>query len=350
MARPMVVLADPDAAYIAALELRFLEELGEAIDLSVITDKSYFDEFMMEPHDIEALLVDEEWYTGDLSIQHIEKLFVLVEDQDRDRTSIMTAEYTFKFTGINMIYGKVTSACPRLRLEASSSSECRVVLFFSPVGGSGCTTAALGVASALQDAFKRVLFVDAEYVQSFKCYMKNGKTAPTSMVRDMAKLSGDTYGNVSEYIESEGFDYLPPLRAGLTSYGVEFDFFYRFVESARDSGEYDYVIVDADSVFNDEKTELIGLADRVVSMVTQDAASQFKTMKLIDNLDATASDKFHFICSKYEEGRPNAFDEQPAGASIELDGFFSLREDVPDMNVGQLGALEDVKRIARAVG
>ena len=45
MKKPVVVLADTDIKIITPLELRFLEEYDDKIDLQVITDREYFDEY-----------------------------------------------------------------------------------------------------------------------------------------------------------------------------------------------------------------------------------------------------------------------------------------------------------------
>ena len=45
MKKPVVVLADTDIKIITTLELRFLEEYDDKIDLQVITDREYFDEY-----------------------------------------------------------------------------------------------------------------------------------------------------------------------------------------------------------------------------------------------------------------------------------------------------------------
>lgn len=49
MKKPVVVLADTDVKIIAPIEIKFLEEYDDKIDLQVITDKEYFDEYFSSP-------------------------------------------------------------------------------------------------------------------------------------------------------------------------------------------------------------------------------------------------------------------------------------------------------------
>ena len=49
MARPRIIIADTDVNYILSLQLKFVEEFFEKIDLEIITDRNYF-ENMFESH------------------------------------------------------------------------------------------------------------------------------------------------------------------------------------------------------------------------------------------------------------------------------------------------------------
>ena len=127
------------------MELKFLEELGDRADLEVITDEAYLGSYLSSPHDIEALLISESWFDERVALQNVATLLVLTEDRDTERTSNLAADYTFKYTSLNLIFNKVVSSCPRLR-DDEASGEAKVLLFYSPVGGAGTTTAAMAVA------------------------------------------------------------------------------------------------------------------------------------------------------------------------------------------------------------
>ena len=43
MARPRIIIADTDVNYILSLQLKFVEEFFEKIDLEIITDRNYFE-------------------------------------------------------------------------------------------------------------------------------------------------------------------------------------------------------------------------------------------------------------------------------------------------------------------
>lgn len=347
MGKPLVVIADPDASYVAPLECKFLEELGGIADFEMITDDVYRSQFFSAPHDIEVLVIAQEWYSADLDMQNIAHMVVLTEEQhsDHDRTCSLVADFTFKYGNLNVIYNKVVGSSNKLRAQDASDKEAKVIVFYSPVGGSGTTSAAIATAVCLRETYKRVLFVDAEYVQTFSCFLRSAKAAPNDMVRDMGSMQGDLFEKTGSYIVSDCFDYLPPLRAGLSSFGLDFDAFARFIAAARDSGCYDYLVVDTDSVFNAEKADLFTLADRIVVTVTQDAKALHKTTLFLDNLDHV-DDKYHFICNKHKSGCENAFSSSAGGSAIVLDGYVEYDEKIVDYDATLLGEVAGFKRLA----
>ena len=44
MSRPRVIIADMDIEYLIPLQLKFVKEFFDRIDLEVITDREYFEE------------------------------------------------------------------------------------------------------------------------------------------------------------------------------------------------------------------------------------------------------------------------------------------------------------------
>lgn len=348
MSKPLVVIADPDEQYVVMLERKFLEELGDTMRMEVITDVDYLSEFLSSAHDIEALLIAEQWVDDRLDMHSIAHLFVLVEEEHEDTalTCSLFADRTYKYTSSTLIFNKVVSSSAALSEQGGDSGDARVLLFFSPVGGAGTTTAALAVATCLRETYKRVLYVNAEYVQSFGCFLRNGQMAPNGMGVEMARVSGDAYSNVKAFLCTEGFDYLPPLRSGLSAFGIEFDFFSSFVAHAAKSGDYDYVVVDTGGAFNEDKSRLLALADHVVMMVTQDARALFKVMKLLDNLENVTEDRYRFVCNKYRSAAPNAFSNESGGGSIVLDGYVEADDGIGALDACSLGSVSGFKRLA----
>ena len=66
MSRPRIIIADTDVNYIQSLQLKFIEEFFEKIDLEIITEREYFDELFSVPQKAEILVVSEDLYESSL--------------------------------------------------------------------------------------------------------------------------------------------------------------------------------------------------------------------------------------------------------------------------------------------
>ncbi|MDO5603009.1 MAG: hypothetical protein Q4G07_09600, partial [Oscillospiraceae bacterium] len=135
MGKPTVILADMDEQYLAPLEIKFLEELGDAIELEVITDPAYFREYFSQPQNADVLVVDEKLYTRDLQKHNISNVFVMTEQMDEGSTDDLSITKIFKYTSIKEIYSQIVSVdSGGLKAETQKFKETIVVLVYSPTG------------------------------------------------------------------------------------------------------------------------------------------------------------------------------------------------------------------------
>ena len=113
MGKPTVILADTDENYLAPLEVRFLEQLEDEIELHVITDAAYFKEYFSKPQSVDILIVSEGLYSRSLQKQSIENIFILTEQEDDGTTGDLGVTCLFKYTSIREIYDEVMAALRR---------------------------------------------------------------------------------------------------------------------------------------------------------------------------------------------------------------------------------------------
>ena len=49
MAKPRIIIADTDISYIIPLQLKFVEDFFEKVDLEIVTDNEYFETLFSTP-------------------------------------------------------------------------------------------------------------------------------------------------------------------------------------------------------------------------------------------------------------------------------------------------------------
>ena len=139
-----------------------------------------------------------------------------------------------------------------------------VILMHGSCGGAGKTAVALGIACCMSRMRRKVLYVDAEYMQDFQVYMASRKTLSKEALMCLQSNPADIYEKMKRFISREGFAYLPASPRYLQLYNVGMDAYFNLIRGAKASGEYDFIIVDTDNSFGNVKATLFSIADRAV--------------------------------------------------------------------------------------
>lgn len=308
MAKPRIIIADTDISYIIPLQLKFVEEFFEKVDIEIITNKEYYECLFSTPQKADVLVVSEDLYDVSLQRHNIGNIFLMTEQHEEERTGDLNVDRIYKYTSIkeilNEIIGKSKASLTEVKVE---KKETQIVLVYSACGGVGKTTVAMGIAACLTKSYKRVLYINAGRLQSFQRMLDNQSTITASDV--YAKLANgpdNAYAEVKHVIRQESFYYLPPFKAALMSLGLEYSIYEKIALGAKKSGDFDFIIIDADTSFNEDKAKHINIADRVVLVTRQNEASVFATNILVSNINGAGSDKYLYICNHFDKERDNA--------------------------------------------
>ena len=142
----------------------------------------------------------------------------------------------------------------------------------------------------LERNYKKTLYVNADRLQSFQWMLENGEPIrDASVYAGLSGNLGNVYRIVRHVIRKEGFSYLPPFKAALMSLGIPYRVFALLAEAARKEQEYDYIVIDADSVFDEEKAALMQLADKILIVTKQTEYAVKATNELIQNVNRCAA-------------------------------------------------------------
>lgn len=308
MAKPRIIIADTDVNYIIPLQLKFVEDFFEKVDLEIITDEQYFDALFSTPQRAEILIVSEELYSQAMQRHNISHIFVMNEQYEEDQTADLNINHIFKYTSIKEIFNEITGkSADVLKINSAAKQETQVILFYSASGGTGKTTTAMGVSASLTKNYKRVLYINAARLQVFHHMLDNHSSITAADVyAKLASASDNIYSEIKHVIRQELFSYLPPFKAALMSLGLNYSIFEKIISSAKKSGDYDFIVVDADITFDEDKATLLNIADKVIVVVKQTLASVLATNILVSNINGANADKYIFICNDFDKEDDNA--------------------------------------------
>ena len=113
------------------------------------------------------------------------------------------------------------------------------------------------------------------------------------------------YDEIKHIVRHEDFFYLPPFKSAIMSLGIEYSIYSNIASSAKKSEEFDFIIVDADSTFDEDKAALLGLADKVIIVTEQSLMSVTSTNRLVSNINNSETDKYLFVCNDFSKDEDN---------------------------------------------
>lgn len=348
MSKPRIIIADKDEKYIIPLQLKFVEEFFDEADIEIITDEKYFETLFLTPQEADILIVSEDLYTSDLLRHNIGNIFEMTEQNNEEGTTDeLSVTKIFKYTSIKEIFNVITGkSADSLKIE-KKDAEPQIIMVYSASGGTGKTTVALGICACLAKNYKKVLYISASYLQVFQKFLDN--QSPIIDAEIYAKLNHPTsliYENIKHVIRKETFNYLPPFKAAIMSLGIDFDVYGALAEAAKKSYDYDYIIVDSDYEFDNDKAKLMNLANKVIVVTEQTDMAVYATNALASNLNSGSMDKLLFICNKFDKEKDNALISPAVSLNFSINEYVEFIDHYDQMNCEELSKVKSLQKAA----
>jgi cellulose biosynthesis protein BcsQ len=319
--------------------------------LEIITDREYFEHFFEKPQNAEILIVSEQLYDSSLQRHNIQNFFVMMEQMDDGGTGELNVNQIFKYTSIKEIFNEIVGkSAGALNIAAVEKKETQIILVTSAAGGVGKTTVAMGMCAYLGKTFKRVLYINACSLQTFQSLLENQMPITSSDIyTKLVARKEKIYDEIKHVIRKEKFYYLPPFKAPLLSLGINASVYKEIISEAKKSAEYDYIIVDTDHIFNEAKTELIDISDRVIMLMRQTRKDIFEMNTLVSNINGVNSEKYIFICNDFVKDKENALVLPEVSKKITVTDYLDHIYDVDYKSLEELGQENSVQKLAMLI-
>lgn len=346
MEKPRIVIIDDDFSYIIPLQSKFVYEFLDDVEIEIITSEDYIETFFQKLQKINVLIMNKKFYTASLVKHEINHIFIMTEEQD-DQTTYTNGEHLiFKYTNVKGIFLEIVGISELKIPRKRDKQKPKIVLVTSASGGVGKTTIALGIAAALSDMYKRVLYIEASRLQSFQYFMQDDSPIVNQYIYEkLMQPDKGLYQSIKGQIRNEKFDYMPPFKATLMSFGIEYRIFGQIARAAKESGDYDYIIIDADSTFDEMKANMIRMADYVLMITEPCSQSIYETNLLVSNISNNSSGKYLFICNKFDAENQKTLNVADT-MKYKTDEYIEEIDNYADMKSGQFGMQEGIRKVA----
>ncbi len=183
------------------------------------------------------------------------------------------------------------------------TTQGKIIMVYSPKGGTGCTTLAVNLAIALHNEETRAALVDANLQFGDVAVFLNeqGKNSIIDLAPRADELDPEVVENVMIKHAASGIQVLAAPSRPENAEKVTADQFTKVLRYLRQM--YAYVVVDTSPYLTDITLSVLDIADVVVLVTTQDIPS-IKNGRLFLDLMLTLSipvDKVSFIMNKFDK-------------------------------------------------
>ena len=345
MTKPRVIIADMETQFVSPLVVQFVQFYGDSIDIEVVTEPDYFSSLFSHPQQVEVLIVSELLFRLELMNHRIRKVFVMTEGGEQVRSGLDNrVNYLYKYTSARDVFSIISRECEVLLGKVASRASSQIVLVTSSYGGAGKTLCSLALAHCLSRGNgKTVLFIGANYLQTFQQHLTD-----SSGVMDIAlyskwlKPESVSFEDAEHLLRTEAFDYFPPFKAPLVALGMDYSVFLQLAISARNTGRYDFIILDTESTFDSYKVELLNEADRIILLTDQSLSSMDATNLFLSGIHSETRGKILIACNRFLATSQPA--KQPEGYIVSeyLDNICSP----DDMSLPDIATAMGIRRVA----
>lgn len=299
-----MVIMITDENYLIPLEMKMAFSFSDVVSIEIISSKEYFGDFFSKPQTIDVLVIEEEYYDSSLYRHNIKKIVVLSETVSYPTEVNSGVIHLFKYSNIKVLLDQIV---PKDWGETGDNfKKTRLITVLSAVGGSGCSSVALGLSLYLAQCYKRVLYLNAEEMQNFGYYISHHSPLPLS-VANLFKQTSTLYSELKSYIVSSRFDYLPQIQVSRESLGISRTAYSDLAKQAVLSGDYDYVVLELGTTYVIDEFVSLDYSDKSIIVTNQDEYSAYKTDMFFDVIHCKNSDKVIFACNRFDTEQENVY-------------------------------------------
>lgn len=325
MAKINIVLADADELYLNHLT-NYLMKRVNTFEVFSFTTKNSLDRFISDKSNkVDIIAFAEEFMDDTVASARICTKIVLTDGSFTELPEFDSVNKYQKaesfINNILMIYAEKTG---RVEVISDGTKETQLIGFYSPVGGSGKTVLALSTAYALALRGKRVFYLNLENINSTVGVLNKAANGNMSDIYLALKTKGANAQlriAANKYTDANtGISYINPAESSLEINELTADEALMFLRVFKESGEFDYVIIDFDSECNKEKISALHECDKIILPFYAGETALSKIILFMKELDmydelAELKEKICAILNKHNN-QNNTFLENSGISSV----------------------------------
>ena len=309
MDTPLIVIADEDKKYIYPLLAKIIGHYRQAVEVAVFTEKYSLDEYLKSCFKISVMVISENLdirIPDECQISHQ----IILTDRNIESQSYIGENkeiFFYRYSPLELLFHVISSYCGEIKEQKQDSiRKTSVILVNSVAGGVGKTVVAMALAMNLRSTGKKALYLDAEWLQNFVCYLEHGRIMDREGERAFLHANGKSEQVINSFIHIDNsLEYLSQMNTPLIFLDKSPQVYINCVTALKEAGDYDYLIVDTDETIDSFKVQLMSLCDQMVLVTTAQKSSDSSTQRFLQHISMT-KDKTYVVYNKISEDRKNS--------------------------------------------
>ena len=304
-----IALLEKDKSYLSRITAVFGTKYADKFEIYSFTDQDVAME-NLDRAKVDVLIASEGFNIDKAKLPTRCGLAYLVDSADIDMVNDERA--ICKFQKADLIYKQILSVYSE---KASSitgfkmnSDEGKIVLFCSPSGGVGCSTAAAACAMHMAETGKKTLYLNLEKFGSADLFFEGeGQFDMSDIIFALKSKKANLHLKLESCLKQSegGVNFYSQPKVALDMLELSTEEILRLLSEIQLMGEFSYIVIDADFALDKDTLKLYRQAQDIVLVGDGSEMSNTKICRAVDaltimeqNADAPLTNRLSFIYNK----------------------------------------------------
>lgn len=328
MSKIHLIIADRDEAYVDGIANYIVNNYSHRFQVSSFTEKEYLLNYLSSnKKEVDILLICHEWYIDSISKDEIGTTIILSGGMLTNE--VIDCEVINKYQRgdklVSSILNCFAEVNPNKYYISDKDKKTKVIAVYSPIGGAGKTSIAVGCSIKSAEDGKSVFYLNLENIQSTSYFFDCENSQSISNILYYIK---EKKKNITLKIEGircidpqYDIHYFSPPDSYIDLDEMSVDEMQYLLDKLKMSKDYDEIFIDMSSTLDEKNVSVLNASDQIILVLGQDDVAMTKINSFMNELNVFSkrncldiSDKMIVVLNKCTQNRITKIEE------IELDG------------------------------
>ncbi|SHK07409.1 AAA family ATPase [Paramaledivibacter caminithermalis] len=323
MAKLRLIIADNDKAYVESVSNYIINNYSHRFQINSFTEEQYFLDYISKNNiNIDILLICPQWYTDLIPKEKICISMILSEGIFNDE--VIDCEVINKYQRgdklVSNIINSFVEKNPNKYYIEHNSKRSKVIAVYSPIGGMGKTSIAIGSCLKSAQEGRSVFYLNLENIQStprfFDCESSQNLSNILYYIKEKKKNITLKIEGIRCKDSQYNIHYFTPPDSCIDLNETSINEIQYLINELKTTNDYDDIFIDTTSILDEKNKSVLMLSDQVILLVGQDDLSMTKLNLFVRELDILSkrndldlSNKITIVLNKYIKGKAQQIKE-----------------------------------------